>query len=93
MFLPTWQKKAVIYHVGNNVVKKHIWSKFKIQGLSNTTGKQMDNKLRVTSEIKRTLTHYDIILKELQIIETIFHSQMNPELHLGSGKGLLTYLQ
>ena len=53
----------------------------------------MDNKLRVTSEIKRTLTHYDIILKELQIIETIFHSQMNPELHLGSGKGLLTYLQ
>jgi hypothetical protein len=44
-----------------------------------------------TSDIKSTLTHYDKILKELQIIETIFYSQINPELHLGSGMGLPRY--
>ncbi|MDI5897908.1 hypothetical protein [Flavobacterium yafengii] len=42
-------------------------------------------------ETKKTLTNFDKILKELKIIETIFHSQMNPDLHLGSGIGLPRY--
>lgn len=37
------------------------------------------------------LTNYDKILKELQIIENIFHSQMNPNYDLGSGIGLPRY--
>jgi hypothetical protein len=37
------------------------------------------------------LTNYDKILKELQIIETIFYSQMNPDMHFGSGMGLPRY--
>lgn len=41
--------------------------------------------------MSNTLTDYDKILKELQIIETIFHSQMNPDFHLGSGMGLPRY--
>lgn len=38
-----------------------------------------------------SLTNYDKILKELKIIEVIFNSQMNPDLHLGSGIGLPRY--
>lgn len=41
--------------------------------------------------MSNTLTDYDKILKELQIIETIFHSQMNPDFHLGSGMGFPRY--
>jgi hypothetical protein len=37
------------------------------------------------------LTNYDKILKELQIIETIFHSQMNPDMFLGGGMELPRY--
>ncbi len=37
------------------------------------------------------LPNYDKIIKELQIIKTIFHSQMNPDFHLGSGMGLPRY--
>ncbi|HRA72352.1 MAG TPA: hypothetical protein PLB11_05965, partial [Flavobacterium sp.] len=37
------------------------------------------------------LPNYDKIIKELQIIETIFHSQMNPDFHLGSGIGFPRY--
>lgn len=48
-----------------------------------------ENKLKKKSSIKeeKRITHYDKISKELKIINTIFNSQMNPELHLGSGIG------
>ncbi|MFB9078415.1 hypothetical protein ACFFLS_16070 [Flavobacterium procerum] len=50
-------------------------------------------KLKKESKIKKEkiMTHYDKIIKELQIIDIIFKSQMDATIHLGSGIGLARF--
>jgi len=43
------------------------------------------------NEKEKTMSNYDKILNELKVIEIVFKSQMNPNIHLGSGIGLARY--
>ncbi|WP_269234414.1 hypothetical protein [Flavobacterium flavigenum] len=48
-----------------------------------------ESKLKLEKE--KMISNYDKILKELNVIGTIFKSQMDPTIHLGSGMGLARY--
>ncbi|MBZ4041539.1 hypothetical protein [Flavobacterium hibisci] len=76
----------------DDIQKEHIF--YYKPFLENRINKLLEEyRLKKKPIIKgeKTITHYDKILKELQIIEIVFKSQMNPEMHLGSGIGPARY--
>lgn len=76
----------------NNIQKEHIfYHKPLLENRINELFEEYKLKKKSKTKEEGTITYYDKILKELKIIEIIFHSQMNPDLHLGSGMGLSRY--
>lgn len=76
----------------DNIQKEHIfYHKPLLENRINELFEEYKLKKKSKTKGEETITYYDKILKELKIIEIIFHSQINPDLHLGSGIGLSRY--
>jgi len=91
------ENEVNIYSQNNNystIQREHIfYYKSFLENRINELFKEynLKKKTKIKEEKEDVITYYDKILKELQVIDIIFKSQMNPEIHLGSGVGLARY--